>query len=130
MRRLPFLALAVLLFSNAAAYANHPPVTVDFTFRFDVEIGNQQHYKSLAPWYTYFPYDPNIHGRAPHFPTWPPTSPTGAPAPGPTGRVPGPMLPPPGAPASRVTWQPQQPMVTPVSYSPVYYGAPSYWYGR
>src|SRR5688500_6086095 len=104
--RLPLLALAVLLGSSSATHANHPPVTIDFPFRFDVELGNQIPYKSLAPWYTYFPHDPHVHGRAPHYPTWPGTWP---PAAAPTGRAPLPPLPAPGTPAAtRMTWQQRQ----------------------
>jgi hypothetical protein len=134
------LVIASLVVSAAvvpSADAN-PPVKIDFVFRFDVELASQYPWKNLAPWYTYFPYDPHVHGQAPQYPSWPRTWPPTAPAPKDAmGRmmVPmlPPMLPPPTRPAPGTGPIAYRPMaaLTPVSYAqPVYYGAPSYWYGR
>ncbi|MFO0967646.1 MAG: hypothetical protein U0793_18960 [Gemmataceae bacterium] len=106
------LALALLVVASAdvpSADAN-PPFTVNFTFRFDVECPQDAMFQNLAPWYTYFPYDPRVAPRAPAFPSWPSTWPPTAPAtPTPTP-----------TPVSARGWQT-------VSYQQ---GVPYYWYQR
>jgi hypothetical protein len=125
------LALGCLASSARAHY--YPPVRVDFTFRFDVELTDQTPYKKLAPWYTYFPYDPHVHGPTTHFPTWPTPFP---PAPAKKDAMS------PGGPAAPMAWYPPYRTVSwqpaacypapayPSAIQPVYFQAPSYWYGR
>jgi len=108
-----------------------PNVKIDavFDFRFDVQVGPPVQ-RPTAPWYAYFPNDPNINPspQATPFPPWPM------------------QFPPPGPPAdaykktnvpSNVPAGPMQTSYWPVSYSygsnlqPVGYApmqAPSYWY--
>jgi len=125
------LALAAAGFFVESASADDLPVRVDFTFRFDVDFGNRPTYKNLAPWYSYFPYDPHIHGRAAQYPSWPQTWPPVAPMPRKTPAAPIP-------PVTRMSYQPAPSSVHPVSWSqsagatsvPSGYQVPSYWYGR
>jgi hypothetical protein len=114
MRRLLVAALFAFAFSQAPSLSANPPFNVNFTCRFDIETNDSQLYKNLAPWYTYFPYDPYAQTSAtPRFPTWPSTWP-------PTGAPKGGAAPMTYRPAPANAWQP-------VSYQ---YAAPSYWYGR
>lgn len=122
----PSVALFVLTsVSPSTTRANDFPVRLDFTFRFDVDVGNRPQYKNLAPWYSYFPYDPHIHGRAQQFPNWPQTWPPVAPMPKKAALTPAPT-------ATPVSYRPTYSAVQPASWSQPagYYPAPSYWYGR
>lgn len=115
-----------------SASADGLPVRVDFTIRFDVDFDNRPTYKNLAPWYSYFPYDPHIHGRAPQYPSWPQTWPPVAPMPRKTTAAA------PIPPATRIGYQPMPTAVQPASWSQAVnppaplmsYQVPSYWYGR
>jgi hypothetical protein len=117
------LSLGCLAGVFASAQAGPPvPTKVDcgIEFRCNVLMGPQA-YIPRAPWYTYFPADPNLLARAPGttpYPTWPNAfPPPAAPAPtAPAAPAPGPM-----------TYQyPSWNQVQTVGYSQV----PSYWYGR
>jgi hypothetical protein len=124
MRRIYLYGIAVSLglYAAAAAHAaGHPiPTKIDcgLEFRCNVQMGPQA-YIPRAPWYTYFPADPNLLARAPGttpYPTWP-TNPPGTPAPTPAPSAP--------APAQQLGWS----GVQPAGYVMVGQ-APSYWYGR
>lgn len=110
------------------ARADHPiPTKIDagINFRFNVQMGPQA-YIPRAPWYTYFPADPQLLARAPGttpYPTWPQAFPPAQPQVPPV--VPGPVAP---TGYQAVGWAtPAQPG-TPVGYQPAQ--VPSYWYGR
>ncbi len=92
--------------------------------------------KNLAPWYTYFPYDPAMMGPPPgnRYPTWP----SPYPPPQPTTMTPQaangqrPLSAPPRSPQGPVSGQVagawQAPPVQPVSY--LHTPVPSYWFAR
>ena len=122
LRRLCLTALAVTLWAAARAEATSP-CKINFTLRFDIETPEDDLYRNLAPWYTYFPYDPRSqhHHAPPPYPSWPATWPP-APTPVPTSRpTPTPINAPRG-------WQTvSHQYAVPVSYQ---YAVPYYWYQR
>lgn len=140
--RLSGLALvgAGLLLSASPARATYPiPVKFDTKFQFSAALKVGPHaFAPRAPWYTYFPVDPNLTNPRPQttaFPPWP-TQPAVPFAP-----IPSPPAPPAPAPADRVTqyaptwgWPPAAygygygVPIQPVTYSAPQ--APSYWYGQ
>lgn len=101
---------------------------------FKIYTPQKMYLKGLAPWYTYFPYDPAMMGPPPgsRYPNWPnpvpPPQPPGAPPimpPAESGQAPrSPLVPNPGQTAN--AWQ--APAMQPVGYfhTPV----PSYWFAR
>lgn len=121
-----------------------PPVKIDAGFKawFKIYTPQKMHMKNLAPWYTYFPYDPRLMAppQASVYPTWPqpfpPVAPQGPAAPGQDRKMP---------PAdSNLGWAPATPQAAPTPPGPLagpqlqpvsYYGGsflgvPGYWYGR
>jgi hypothetical protein len=138
------LGLAGLALQPAQAFGDGllPGVKIDAGVNAWFKIYTPQNVamKNLAPWYTYFPYDPAMMGppAANMYPTWPnPFPPPQAlPAPqkmmGPAGNgqtiYPGQPQSPPGRPQGQVAGHWQAPPVQPVGYfhSPV----PSYWFAR
>lgn len=129
-----FPLAAFFLAAPALTFASHPsklpPIKVDaaIIFRFNVKVGHKYQHRPLAPWYTYFPQDPNLTGPAqpspyPHWPQQFPPNPNPVPAPGSMGYLPpvpglqqppGNLPPVPGSPYQPVGW----------------FQGPSYWYGR
>lgn len=106
-------ALAFGLFGlvSASAWASGPPtpakIDAGIVFRFDVQFGPQA-MVPRAPWYTYFPADPNVAAamqpQSTPFPPWPGALPAAPPMP----RA--------SAPGSNI--------------QPAGFQAPSYWYGQ
>ena len=135
-----FTAAALAWASPAHAFGEKlvPNVKIDAGFNawFKVYTPQKEAMKNLAPWYTYFPYDPALMSppqRAP-FPTWPTQFPPAghqgtqqnmqaAPR---MGAYP-PNTPVPAQPG-QVAGTLQTPVVLPVGY----YGTnvPTYWFGR
>jgi len=126
--------LSSLLLAGAAQAAKPIPTKIDagFEFRFNVQMGPQA-FIPRAPWYTYFPVDPNLIANRPGtspYPPWPTTFP---PAPGTVPAQPQfknaapPVVPP--APQTRGWgWPVSDGGVQAAGYVPAQ--APSYWYGR
>lgn len=134
-----FLWLAGLFLSTPLLVrANHPtklpPIKIDAAviFRFNIKVGHKYQHRPLAPWYTYFPQDPNLKAPAQPspYPHWPQQFPPAAPAPtkDSMGYLP-PSLPVPQPYSAQPYGQPAA-QTTPL-YRPVgWYTGPSYWYGR
>lgn len=122
MARPAFFTAAIFsMLSLASAAQADGPLNIKFTFRVDVENGDSALYKNLAPWYTYFPYDPHANApQATHFPAWPSTWPPAPPKKDATGG---------STPMGAMNYDPRRAMTgwQPVSYS---YAVPYYWYGR
>jgi hypothetical protein len=144
------LGVAWLAAAPAAdAFGPPPPFRIDanINYRVNVKVGPQA-YVPRAPWYTYFPVDPQMLARqtGTAYPPWPgqslpgnPGIPTqGFPVPPPEAPEQAPPgTPPANPPAGRVFYQPgggwmtpagYGPSVQPVGYAPTQ--VPSYWYGR
>ena len=117
------------------AWWDYPPVKIDtvFQFHFNVKVGPEIQ-RPTAPWYAYFPADPNMLAspQITPYPTWP----MQFPPPGPPADPRGDVL----RKTSAQTYAPNGAMpaaywpnyhaygsnVRPVSYAPMQ--APSYWY--
>jgi hypothetical protein len=112
------------------------PTKIDFgiDFRCNVQCGPQA-FVPRAPWYTYFPVDPNLIARAPGTTAYPPWPATFPPASQPQPAAP---LPAPRGPVAPLSYQsPAWSWPAPTStgnhvqaagYVPAQ--APSYWYSR
>src|SRR5262245_42062700 len=88
--------LALLLLAQPAlgvGFGNPYPVNATFNFQVNIDSYNCQFWSQVAPWYLYFPEDPNCHSPSytGHFPYWPQQGQFGAPAaaPGPIAQYPG-----------------------------------------
>jgi hypothetical protein len=131
LSRARLLLLAVgLLFVSRARAGDPVPCKVDFgvAVRCNIQCGPQAAIPR-APWYTYFPVEPNVIAKAPgttSYPPWPATFPPTAPAPtAPAPTAPG------QAPVPMTYHRPGAGYASPVqavSYAPSQ--VPSYWYGR
>ena len=110
-------ALAVLAVSAAMVRADCGPVKIDagLYWKFDVKLGCGS-YCPKAPWYAYFPYDPNMQRPGPvnPYPVWPQPFPPAV----------QPM--PPATP--QLSTSSYSSGIQPASYYPG--GVPSYWYGH
>ena len=136
---LPLVGLGCLLTANAAPAAGPFKIDSNIEWHFDVKFGPQAEVPR-APWYTYFPVDPNLAvlARGTPFPGWPNPFPPAVNVPSAAPSTPAPPpFPPPPTPnpngAARQTswgWAMTAPAagVQPVGYVPAQ--VPSYWYGR
>jgi hypothetical protein len=115
LKTLPFGFVSLALMTLTPPLSASGPVKIDagIHWRFDVKLGSGPHIPK-APWYSYFPYDPNLQQPGPPnpYPVWPQPFPAAS-SPTPSG---GPDLP--AAPGATGT------------HSVGYRGVPSYWYGR
>jgi hypothetical protein len=107
------------------AWGTPIPMKVDsiFIYRFDVKVGPSAFARPAAPWYTYFPSDPNLQAQPARnqYPNWPTNFPA-AQAPSAGGPVTYQM---PAQEPAAGYYYPQA--VQPTGY---YTPAPSYWYVR
>jgi hypothetical protein len=122
---LAVLGVVWLLDPSAARAWEKKRVTVDggVMVRFNVRVTPAPAAPS-APWYTYFPYDPHIHGPGPGFPNWPKQFP-------PPNGIPDSMSRQPASPPNLMAEPPLldgQRGVEQTSY--LAKAIPSYWYGR
>ena len=128
MQRIALFGLAALGLGLGTAHearANEPtPLTVNFTFRFDVRTNHLP--PPGHPWWMYFPYDPHLMTPAPRgspYPHWP------APSPGPDAQQVSAPRQPYTAPyaAPNIAWQPGTPApIRPASFQP----APGFAFDR
>jgi hypothetical protein len=133
LRRRIALAGFLLLACTAPVSAQLPQMKVDFTFKVDIQC-QDPYMQNLAPWWTYFPHDPQLiamGSRPSHYPTWPqPFPPEGSQGGAPMSRPQ--QMRPPGPVVQQRPFAPtaQSPpaWVRPVSYSSAQ--PPSYWYAR
>lgn len=118
-------------FARQSAHAGDGsyPIKIDAGFKFHFNITSAQDAKPQAPWYTYFPYDPNLMAPPPSAPhrTWPGPQPSKATKPsGMSVPMPNYYTPPFTRPAPIAA--DAMPFLQPVGYST--FQTPSYWYGR
>ena len=114
-QRFAFSVLAFGILASVAS-ANQPiPVLFDarFNWNIDLKVG-QDAFLPRAPWYTYFPADPNMSQAGPMtpFPNWPAQFPIYSPATGAQSGGAGPIVH-----WNTPTWVPYaRPVVQPVGY--------------
>lgn len=78
LRFLSACSMSAILVTLASASPAHawgclPPIKIDTDFRFRINVRCGPANQCRAPWYSYFPYDPNLHpsqGGNP-YPNWP-----------------------------------------------------------